>query len=189
MIATSGRVVPNLLQAFDFRGSRVVADIGGGHGGLLAGVLAAHPHVNGVLFDIPAALADAHGHLAMRGVADRCRLVPGDFFSAVPSGADAYLLKFILHDWLDAECVRILQSCRTAMATQSRLLIIERLLPPRATPEDMRVVMADMQMMVTVGGQERTVADFERLLAAANLDLERTDDLSADLYLLVARPV
>jgi hypothetical protein len=75
------------------------------------------------------------------------------------------------------------------MAADSRLLIVERLLPPRATPEGLRVVMADMEMMVAVGGQERTIAEFKHLLGAANFDLERTDDLSWDLHLLVAHPV
>lgn len=188
MVATSERAVPGLLRAFDFSAARVVADVAGGHGGLLAGVLAAHPHLQGVLFDLPAALEAAQAHLASKGVADRCRLVAGDFFEAVPAGADAYLLKFILHDWYDDACIRILERCRAAMTEGSSLLVVERLLPDRATPADLDLFFADIEMMVGVGGRERTLAEFEQLFGTAKFKLERSADLGGEFRLLVARP-
>jgi orsellinic acid C2-O-methyltransferase len=189
MIATSERAVPGLLREFDFSDLRVVADVGGGHGGLLAGVLAAHPELQGILYDLPAGIAGAEDHLRQKGVAERCTLVAGDFFESVPEGADAYLLKFVLHDWQDEECSRILKRCRTATSAGAALLIVERLLPDRATPADLPTVMADIQMLVVIGGRERTRADFEGLLDGAGFRLDRTADLNGELHLLVARPV
>jgi orsellinic acid C2-O-methyltransferase len=189
MTATSERIVPGLLREFDFSGLQVVADVGGGHGGLLAGVLAAHPGLQGILFDLPAGLAGAEDHLRRKGVAERCTLVAGDFFDGVPDGADAYLLKFVLHDWQDEECSRILDRCRAATSMDAQLLIVERLLPDRATPADLSTVMADIQMLVVIGGRERTRAEFESLLDGAGFRLDRAADLNGELHLLVARPV
>ncbi len=188
MIATSERAVAGLLREFDFGGTTVVADIGGGHGGLLAGVLAAHPGLRGILFDLPAALVGAEGHLREMGVAGRCTLLPGDFFQAIPEGAGAYLMKFVLHDWQDEECALILERCRAAMDPGAALLVVERLLPDRATTAGLRQFMADMQMLVVIGGRERTRAEFEALLGAAGFRLQRTADLNGELSLLVARP-
>lgn len=188
MTASSERVVPALLEAFDFSGAHTVIDVGGGHGGLLAGVLAAHPEVQGVIFDLQSVLDTADSHLARKGVAERCRLVEGSFFEEVPGGGDAYLLKFILHDWLDEECARILERCRAAMKPGSSLLVLERILPERATPENLGSFMADMEMMVAVGGRERTLSEFERLLNGAQLTLESTAHLGGEIHLLVARP-
>jgi predicted O-methyltransferase YrrM len=117
--------VAALLEAYDFAGVREMVDIGGGGGALLAGVLQAYVGWRGILFDLPEVVATAGPVLDRAGVADRCKVIGGDFFAAVPTGADLYALKFIVHDWADADCIRILQNCRRSMAEGGRLLIIE----------------------------------------------------------------
>lgn len=187
MVATSEQVAPALLAGHDFSAAKQVVDVGGGHGGLIAAVLAAHPQSQGVVLDLPPALAGAEEHLERKGVADRCTLVRGDFFESVPAGADAYLLKFILHDWYEDDCVRILRSCRAAMHPGSELLVVDRILPEVATPADLRSFMADIQMLVVIGGRERTLSEFEALFSAAGLALASTVELGAGISLLVAR--
>ena len=129
---------PGLLAAARFSRFRTVVDVGGGDGTLLAAILRAAPGAEGVVYDLPAGLADAAGTLGRAGVADRCRVTPGDFFDVVPEGADAYVLKQVLHDWDDGRAVAILRSCRAAMGPCARLLVLERLVPERITPTTCR---------------------------------------------------
>jgi len=187
MVGWSQRVAPVLARNFPFGAARVVVDVGGGAGALLSGILAAHPHCEGIDFDLPAGLRDARPLLEAAGVWDRCRLVEGSFFESVPGGGDVYLLKQILHDWSDADCMRILDRCREAMGDDARLLVVERLLPDVATPADLRTVMGDLQMMVVLGGRERTVEEYRRLLATARLSLSDVMTLIDDFSLLVVR--
>ncbi len=161
---------PGVAAGYDFSPMRTVADIGGGKGTLLAAILRAHGHLRGVLLDRPPVVAGAAEVFQAAGVTDRCQVVPGDFFQAVPDGADAYILANVLHDWDDADSVRILATCRQAMAKDGRVLIIERLIPDdpaRAIP----VLLSDMTMLVVTGGQERTNAEYAELLAQAGLNL------------------
>lgn len=188
MTSTSELVGPHLARAFDFRDRGTVVDVGGGRGALLAQVLLANPGLRGVVLDLPAALNGAEEYLSGLGVADRCELVAGDFFEAVPAQGGAYLLKFILHDWPDAECERILGRCREAMPASAALLIVERVLPERASTAALRTFMADVQMLVALGGRERTEEEYRELLGGAGFGLERSEPLTGELSLLVARP-
>jgi len=188
MVGWSQRVAPVLARSFDFDAARVVVDVGGGAGALLSGILAAHPHCEGVDFDLPAGLRDARPLLEAAGIWDRCRLVEGSFFEAVPAGGDVYLLKQILHDWSDADCIRILERCRDVVDKKARLLVVERLLPDIATPADLRVVMGDLQMMVVLGGRERTVEQYRQLLSMTRFSLNDVTPLIEDFSLLVVRP-
>src|SRR5262249_45993520 len=120
---------PSVAAGYDFSPLRTVADIGGGKGTLLAAILRAHDHLRGILFDLPSVVDDAAALLRASGGADRCDFVPGDFFQRVPGGADAYLLANVLHDWDDADSVRILGAGRAALANSGRVLIVERLIP------------------------------------------------------------
>jgi SAM-dependent methyltransferase len=159
----------SVAARYDFSPMRTVADIGGGKGTLLAAILQAHGHLRGVLLDRPPVAADAANLFAAAGVADRCQIVPGDFFQGVPEGADAYILANVLHDWDDADSVRILAACRRAMAKNGRVLIIERLIPD--DPADaVPVLLSDLNMLVITGGQERTNAEYRKLLADAGLN-------------------
>jgi hypothetical protein len=116
--------------SYDFSGSRVVADIGGGHGVLLDSIMRSNPSMTGILFDSEQVIEGA-ALIAANGVGNRRQNIGGDFFESVPEGADIYILKNVLHDWSDDRAVRILKNCRRVMGSQEKLLVIEMVLPLR----------------------------------------------------------
>jgi len=161
-----------VAAAYDFSAFERIADIGGGHGLLLAAVLKAHPRTRGVLFDRPYVVAGAKKNLEDAGVAARCEAVGGDFFESVPAGCDAYVMKHILHDWDDARCAAILGRCREAMRAGGKLIVVEAIVPPRGEPSFAKLL--DLQMLSTTdGGKERTEREFGELLATSGLRLTR----------------
>jgi cyclopropane fatty-acyl-phospholipid synthase-like methyltransferase/AraC-like DNA-binding protein len=161
-----------IIEALDLSDVKTVADIGGGYGGLLAAILQAHPHVTGILFDQPQTVEEAKPFLQSLGVAHRVAFVAGDFFAAIPVRADRYLLKSVLQQWHDTDVAAILKRCREAMPPRAKLLIIERLLPERAS-EDASAVMIDLHMMVINGGRARKLGEIEVLLSQAGLKRSR----------------
>jgi O-methyltransferase domain len=172
MTSLSAMGVVAAVEAYDFSRFGRVVDVGGAHGSLLAAILARHPAVHGVLFDQPGVIAGAGELLRAVGVADRCELVGGSFFESVPGGGDAYVMKSVLHDWLDAEAARILAACVGAMEPGAVLLLVEQVVEP---PNEGAIVkLSDLNMLVAAGGRERTLAEWESLLASAGLRLERT---------------
>jgi hypothetical protein len=172
-MATLSRVIAGaVVAAYDFSGIRTIVDIGGGHGALLAAVLKANPPMKGILFDLPVVIESARPSIEAEGLADRCELVAGDFFEAVPAGGDAYLMKWIIHDWDDERAVRILESCRRAMGNSSRLLLVEAVMPERLASGPINA-RSDINMMVLTGGCERTEPEYRALLAAAGFRLTR----------------
>ena len=176
----------SLLESYDFSRFRTVVDVGGGSGALVAALLAAHAALEGVLFDQPHVVAGAEEVLRDAGVMARCRIVSGSFFDFVPEGADAYLLKAILHDWQDEEAVTILRACRRAIAADGTLLVIERVLaPPNEGPE---AKFADLNMLVSTSGRERTREGFDELLKAAEFRLDGETPTSSGLSVIAARP-
>ena len=180
-----------LVAAYDFGRFGTVADIGGSEGPLLAAILQANPGVRGVLFDLPHVVAGASPVLAAAGVADRCTVVGGDFFASIPAGADAYLLKYIIHDWDDARATAILRQCRAAMAPGATLLLIEQVLPERLAAGAAAVPAArlDLQMLVlTPGGRERTESAFRHLLGEAGFELRRVIATRSPFRVLEAVP-
>jgi SAM-dependent methyltransferase len=146
-----------------WRRNRVLVDVGGGRGILLATILRATPDLRGVLLDRPAAIPAAKRHLDESSVSDRADCVAGDFFDSVPAGADAYLLSRVLHDWDDSDAGRILSTCRRAMRSDSRLLIVEAILPDRAKDRPAAIRM-DLHMLLLLRARERTEAEFRELL-------------------------
>ncbi|TDB84953.1 methyltransferase [Actinomadura sp. KC216] len=158
-------VAPGIIEAHDFGRYGTVADLGGGDGTLIAAIVRAHPGLRGMLFDRPAGLAAAPGTLAE--VAERVEIVEGDFFEKVPGGADAYVLKSVIHDWEDGKATAILRNCRAAMRPDARLLLLEQVMPEIVTPETQGIVRNDLNMLVCTGGRERTEAEFRELLDAA----------------------
>lgn len=171
-----------LLPAYDFGGIRHLVDVGGGQGLLLKAVLTANNHLRGSLFDQPQVVAGAE---VPTELATRLELRGGDFFAEVPAGADAYLLKHILHDWGDDACRTILGHIRRAMAPGGRVLIVEQVIPPGNAPFPGKLM--DLNMLVmTEGGRERTPADYDQLLQSAGLRLSRIVPTASPLSVVEA---
>lgn len=186
MVETTRRVAAAFLAAYDFDGVRTVADIAGGTGALLTAILAAHDQMRGILFDLPAGVVDAPAAMKAAGVADRVTIVEGSFFDPVPGGADLYLLKSIVHDWDDKPATVILKSCAAAMGSHSRLVVIERDFPEHATAEALGTLMSDLNMMVVLGGRERTDDEYAALLADADLRFTRAIAMASDFHAIEA---
>ncbi len=154
----------NLVQACDVTRFGWIVDVGGGRGGLLTVILAAHPHLQGVRFDMPTVVDGAEEEIFRAELADRCEVVSGDFFDSVPEGGDAYLLGNIIHRWDDDRAVEILSTCRAAMADTTCMLIAEMVLPESAAPSVGKIT--DVQLLViSPGGRHRTGAEYRTLLA------------------------
>jgi hypothetical protein len=160
---------PGIVSAAELGRFHTVVDLGGGGGTLMAEALRANHDLQGVVFDLPLGLDSA---LAT----ERCRVVAGDFFDSVPDGADAYLLKQVLHDWDDEACIDILRTIRAAVSPQARVLIVDRMLPEVVSDADTQTLLVDVLMMVVTGGRERTEAEFRRLLEAAGFQLTRVTE-------------
>lgn len=170
-----------IAASYEFSRMKRVVDVAGGRGRLLATILQENAGLRGILFDLPHVIEDARQLIGEAGVADRCAFVGGDFFADVPEGGDAYILRNIIHDWDDDRAVAILSSCRHAMAEEARLILVERYVPddPREAPGVF--INADLEMLVNVGGRERTTEEYAALLARGGLRLTRTISLgSAD---------
>lgn len=157
-------------NTYPFDDANTVVDVGGGRGGLLSEVLKATPNAKGILFDQAQVLADPT-HLTAAGVMERCDLVEGNFFESVPSGGDVYMLKRILHDWSDADAIKILKAIRAAMSSDARVIVIDAVIQPGNDPDPNKYL--DMGIMTLLEGRERTAADFETLFEAAGLKLRR----------------
>jgi SAM-dependent methyltransferase len=167
------REAPGVLASYDFAQFSTLVDVGGGDGTLLAAILAATPGLQGILFDTGPGSAEAPRRLGDAGVDDHCQVVQGDFFDAVPEGADAYIMKSVIHDWDDDRCVTILSNCRRAMKADGKVLILEPVVPEEVKPSFalLGVVMSDLNMLMNTGGKERTEEEFAALLRAADLEL------------------
>ena len=169
MASYSSALSAPLIAAYNFGAFRRIADIGGGTGHLIADILAAHPDMRGILFDLPNVVAGAPALLQASGVKARCEVVGGSFFDGVPPGADAYLLRAILHDWDDERSITILKSIRKATDKDAVLLIVERVLPEKAEAGNaVDSYLLDLEMLVnTPGGRERSESEFREILIAA----------------------
>ncbi|MCC9312341.1 acetylserotonin O-methyltransferase [Kitasatospora sp. RB6PN24] len=184
MAACADVVGEELRRTYDFAKAAHIVDIGGGDGSLLKSVLATVSTARGTVVDRDHVVEACLRGLAGHELAGRLTAVPGDFFEALPAGADTYLLSRILHDWDDADCTRLLSVCHDAMQPGAELLIVERLLP-----EDGTTSLAsrwDMQMLVATGGRERTCPEYEKLLANAGLRCDAVHPLALGTFLLVA---
>lgn len=175
------------VAAYDFSGFGTIVDVAGAHGSLLSATLGASPDARGVLFDLPHVVESASAALEEHGVADRVDIVGGDFFEAVPAGGDAYLLRFILHDWNDDQSIQILSNIRQAIRDDGTLLIVENVIPEGNEPHLGKVL--DLIMMTILPGVERTSGEFEDLLSQAGFRLEEIVPTAAPTSVLVARPV
>jgi hypothetical protein len=187
MTGLSAGMVESIVAAYDFSDIRSLVDVGGGEGALLTAILAANPAMRGINFDLPHVIPGAKEVLERAGVADRCQLVTGSFFQTIPAGADAYLLKSIIHDWDDAAALAILQRCRVAIPDHGRLLLVEHVLKPVNQPDPARF--SDLNMLVMLGGQERDPDEFEGLCARAGFRLSAIMPTASTYSVIEARPI
>jgi SAM-dependent methyltransferase len=167
----SALAASELVRVYDFSAARTVADVGGAHGVLLSAVLRANQAARGILFDLPHVIATAGSAIAAEGLSQRCELMSGDFFEAVPQGADLHLLKQIIHDWDDERATRLLQNCHRALVPGGKVLLVEMVIPPDNRPSPAQAM--DLNMMVLLGGRERTEEEYQHLFQAAGFRLER----------------
>jgi SAM-dependent methyltransferase len=186
MAAISGTENEAVARAYPWKRHRRVVDVGGAHGHLLAAILRRNRKLSGVLYDQPqvVAAAEASGFVSTPGIRERCELVGGSFFDGVPVGADAYLMKYIIHDWDDAKSARILGHCREAMAPDGRVLVVDRVIAQGNGPDWSKWL--DINMLVGPGGQERTLAEFDALFASSGLRLTRVHPTQGPLSVLEA---
>lgn len=165
MASMSAPVIQDAVEVIDVAGASTVVDVGGAHGTFALAMLAKHPQLDGIVLDLGHAIPGARAAAVAQGLDDRFTGVPGDFFQAVPAG-DIMLLKFILHDWPDDECVRILTNCREALRPGGRVVITEIAIDDHAPGI---AALMDLAMLASAGSRERTVAEFDELLTAAGL--------------------
>jgi hypothetical protein len=169
-----------IAEGFPFGRFRSLVDIGGAQGHVLAEILERHPGIKGALFDLPRTADVARQYLSGKGFAN-CEVLAGDFMESVPAGFDAYFIKSVLHDWDDETCVRILRHCRDAMPADGRVLIAEIVVEP-GKPVGHPYRLIDLEMMVTLGGKERTADEFAELLKASGLKLEQVARIEESFF-------
>jgi O-methyltransferase/methyltransferase family protein len=169
MSGMTAAVNESLRSLFDFSKFNTVVDVGGGHGALITEILKSNPKTTGILFDAPEVINGAREHLETAGLLERCDAVSGNFFTSVPAGGDAYVMKWILHDWDDGRALLILKNCRAQMRPDARLIIVDCVVPETNEPDFSKFI--DLNMLVMTGGKERTAREFEDLLAAAGFKL------------------
>jgi len=160
-----------VVQSYDFSRFEHIVDVAGGHGTLLAAILDQAPKARGTLFDMPHVIAGAKKAGILERVANRSALEAGSFFESVPAGADAYIMKYIIHDWYDPECIKILGHCRKGIRPGGRLLVVDQVVPAGNEPGVAKLM--DLEMLVLPGGMERSEKEFRDLFAASGFRLER----------------
>ena len=185
MNSLSSLVEPALIESYDFSSVHTLVDIGGGSGIFLLPLLRANPNMQGILFELPHVIADFKDALESSGLSDRCTLIAGDFFESVPTGGDLYILKHILHDWDDERCIAILKNCHQAMTSDSKLLIIERIVSIGNQPDPAKL--NDLEMMaVTPNGRERTELEFQSLLQSSGFAIAQIYPTDSPLFIIEA---
>jgi len=182
MVGVHGRETAAMLDAYDFSGIRVLADIGGGNGSVLTAVLRKYPAMRGILFDLPGVVERAKTNIQAAGLFERCQVVGGSFFESVPQGADAYLLRHIIHDWDDEKATTILRNVHRAMSAGGKLLVVESVIPPGNEPSFGKLL--DLAMLVIPGGEERTQEEYQELYEAAGFRLTRIVPTKAEVSVI-----
>jgi SAM-dependent methyltransferase len=175
-----------IAASYDFSPFGKLVDIGGGNGALLIGILKANPHLKGIIFDLPHAAEKAGAKIAAAGLQSRCEAIGGDFFKEVPSGADAYIIKHVIHDWNDDRAAAILRNVHRAIPPHGKLLLAEGVYPSRIDQSDSGRGAAanDVNMLVCTGGRQRSESEFRSLYSASGFKLTRTVSTPARLSLI-----
>jgi SAM-dependent methyltransferase len=191
MATFASQTAAAVAAAYDFSRFATLVDVGGGNGSLLIGILEANPRLRGVVFDQPHVAERARNTVAAAGLADRCAVEGGSFFDAVPRGADAYLLKHVIHDWDDELAAEILRRVRAAMAPGGRVLIVEGVYPKRidGSLASRGAAANDVNMLVVAGGRQRAEDEFRELYAAAGFRLTRIVPTASPVCVIEGAPV
>jgi hypothetical protein len=182
---TAGDAVA-VLGAYDFSGLTKVVDVGGGHGSLLRAVLKDYPDARGTLFDLPHVVDSARQYFEQDNLTNRAELVAGDLFKEVPAGGDIYMMKYIIHDWTDDRAATILENCAKAMGPDSRVLIVEFVIPPPGEPNYGKLL--DLEILLKEGGRERTEVEYADLLKGVGLRLNRVIPTQSPLSIVEGIP-
>lgn len=172
------------ISGYDFSQFGTVVDVGGGEGRLVRSVLASFPSVKGILYDLPVVIARARPIIASEGLTERCAVVGGSFFDAVPPGGDVYMLKQVLHDWPDEQALTILKNCQRALQPGGKVLIFELMVAEHGGPDIGKL--SDIEMLVATGGRERTQAQYDALLSAAGLRTTRVFETRSPFSIIEA---
>ncbi len=187
MTAFHGHETAAMLEAYDFGGIQVLADIGGGNGSLISAVLKRYPTLKGILFDLGHVIGRARENIKASGLSDRCSVIEGSFFESVPSGADAYLFRHIIHDWTDEQSVQILNNCRNVIPNDGKLLIVEAVVPTGNEPSLAKDF--DMTMLTFPGGIERTEEEYRFLFEQAGFQLSSITPTASAISIVEGKPV
>jgi C-methyltransferase len=185
MTSVSEMTDATIVAGYDFSVYPTIVDVGGGHGPLLAAILAAAPASRGVLYDLPLVVANAPNLLGERGVADRVVIAEGSFFDSVPGDGDAYVLKNVIHDWPDEKAGQILRNVRAAVGTGATVLLVEFVIPEH--DRDFPGKWVDLEMMLNLGARERTAAEYRDLLSQAGFQMTRVVQTASPLSVVEAK--
>ncbi|MFH1300180.1 MAG: methyltransferase [Planctomycetota bacterium] len=182
MTGIHGRETDVILESYDFSEMKTLLDIGGGNGSNITSILNKYPDMQGTLFDLPHVVERAQPHIEQSGLSNRCHLVGGSFFESVPEGADAYFMRHIIHDWDDEKSLTILRNCHTAMPENSKLLVVDSVIP--AGNEPFAGKFLDLVMLLIPGGKERTAEEFRSLFEQAGFELIRIIPTESELSII-----
>jgi hypothetical protein len=183
MSGLTGAVIMNVLPVYDFSGFKTIVDVGGGNGTLLMAVLDRAPGATGIVFDEEYVIAETKKLIAKKGYSSRCETAAGSFFDFIPENADAYLMKMVLHDWNDEQCLQILKNCNKAMKPGSKLLVLDSVIPEGNAPHPGKFM--DINMLVMTGGRERTEKEFASLFTKSGLKLSRVIHTHSPLFSII----
>lgn len=186
MTNVNGLVNAAVLAAYDFSKIKRLVDVGGGQGSLMASILKANSHLHGIVFDVPHVAEGTKRLIEAEGLSGRCEVVAGSFFETVPEGGDAYLMKWIIHDWDDERALTILKNCRQAVTSDGKLLLIEAILPPANQHAFSKFM--DLNMLVMTGGRERTEAEYRALFEVSGFRLSRVVSTQSEFKVIEAGP-
>ncbi|MBS1600708.1 MAG: methyltransferase [Bacteroidetes bacterium] len=183
MSGLTGAVIMNVLPAYDFSGFKTIVDVGGGNGTLLMAILDRAPEAHGIVFDEEYVVAETKKLIAQKNFSNRCESAAGSFFDFIPGNADAYVMKMVLHDWNDEQCLQILKNCNKAMKPGSKLLVLDSVIPEGNEPHPGKFM--DINMLAMTGGRERTEKEFSSLFTKAGLKLSRVIPTHSPLFSIV----
>jgi ubiquinone/menaquinone biosynthesis C-methylase UbiE len=185
MVGIHGRETAAILDTYDFSSIKLLADIGGGNGSVLIDVLRKHTSMRGILFDLPGVAERARANVKANDLTERCQVIGGSFFESVPQGADAYLLRHIIHDWDDDKAIAILRNVHRVMSADGKLLVVESVIPTGNTPSFGKLL--DLTMLVIPGGQERTEDEYRKLYESAGFSLAKIVSTKAEVSVIEGR--